>query len=151
MAENHQLERELEKVRRAEKRYGWGNDFAKSFVAVLSLFGSIVASVLVAVGSPKLLTAVVAGIPAAVVAITKIFPFEARALAHWTKEYRLHGLLLKLRYEGAELRVVSEQFREIEAKTFDEWPLLGFLPGEGREAGSMPPVEKTQKGAAAGS
>lgn len=151
MAENHQLDRELEKVRRAEERYGWANDFAKSFVAVLSLCGSIVASVLVVLERPKFLTAVVAGIPAAVVAITKIFPFETRALAHWAKEYRLHGLQLKLRYEGVELRTVSEEFREIEAKTFDKWPLLGSLPAEGREPGSMSPVEKSQKGAAAGS
>jgi hypothetical protein len=151
MAEKNTLETEIEEARRKEHNYGWFNDWADKFVLTLSLVGSVGASFLAALGNHNREAALVAAIPAAVIAITKIFPFGARALAHWKKEYRLKGLLLKLRYEGAEEKVVSEEFREVEAKTFDEWPLLGSLPGEGREPGSMPPVEKSQKGAAAGS
>ncbi len=149
MAEKNTLESEINGDMVWEERYGWVHAFAKYFVETLSLVGSIGASVLALLGRPKLQTALVAAVPAAVLAITKIFPFEARALAHWKKQYRLHGLLLKLKYEGAELKAVSEEFREVEAKTFDEWPLLGSLSGEGREAGSTGlPLENSQKGAA---
>ena len=145
MAENHCLECELEKIRRAEKRYGWVNHCLHNFVATLALVGSIAASVLAALGDHKLLTAFVAAIPAAVVAITQIFPFQTRALAHWRKEYRFNGLLSKLRFEGADVKTVSQEFREIEARAFEDWPLSELVPGKGRGAepiGASP--EKSQ-------
>jgi hypothetical protein len=111
-------------------------------VATLALVGSVGATLLAAFAAPKWLTAVVAAIPAAVVAVTKIFPFEARALAHWRKEYRLHGLLSKLRYEGVDAKAVSQEFREIESKTFDEWPLLAPTVGEGGAGSAERSLEK---------
>jgi hypothetical protein len=132
MAEKNDLEQEIDKIRSDEKRFGWLNSCAQYFVATLALVGSIAASILAAFDAPRWLTAVVAAIPAAVAAITKVFPFEARALAHWKKEFRLHGLLSKLRYEGVDPKAVSEEFREIELKTFDEWPLLAPSVAEGR-------------------
>jgi hypothetical protein len=131
MAENNTLEQEINKIRSDEKRFGWINSGAQYFVATLAVVGSIAASILAAFEAPTWLTAVVAAIPAAVAAITKVFPFEARALAHWKKEFRLHGLLSKLRYEGVDPKVVSEEFREIELKTFEEWPLLAPSVAEG--------------------
>lgn len=119
------LEKEIERERRREKRFGWLNSTAQYFVAVLSLAGSIGASILAASGyHDNALTAMVAAIPAAVLAVTKIFPFEARALAHWRKGYRLHGLLLRLSQEEVDRKTISAEFREIEARTFDEWPVL---------------------------
>src|SRR6185369_9158457 len=99
------LEHEIDNERRQEKRFGWGNAYAQYFVATLALVGSVGGSMLAAFSAPAWLTAVVAAIPAAVVAISKIFPFETRALLHWRKEYRLHGLLAKLRYEGADPKI----------------------------------------------
>jgi len=127
------LELELEQVRNLEKRLGWLNSSAQYSVATLALVGSVGASLLAAFEAPKVLTAVVAAIPAAVAAVTRIFPFEARALAHWRKEYRLHGLLSKLRYEGVDPKAISQEFREIESTTFDGWPLLAPAPGEVRK------------------
>jgi hypothetical protein len=77
-------------------------------------------------------------------AVTKIFPFETRALRHWRKEYQLHGLFAKLRYEGADAKMVSQELREIESKTFDEWPLLEPSSGEVRAASAERSVEKKQ-------
>ena len=100
MVEKISLDQEIENERRQEKRFGWLNSRAQYFVAILALAGSIGASVLVAFDYPdKWQTALVAVIPAAVLALTKIFPFETRALAHWRKEYRLHALLLKMQHE----------------------------------------------------
>jgi hypothetical protein len=31
---------------------------------------------------------------------------------------------LRLKYEGADIKAVSQEFRDIESKTLDEWPLL---------------------------
>ena len=117
MKQNNDLEHEIETIRNQEKRFGWLNSCLQYFVATLALVGSVGASLLAAFEAPKVLTAIVAAIPAAVAAVTKIFPFERRALAHWRKEYRLHGLLAKLRYEGVDPKSVSQEFREIESKT----------------------------------
>jgi len=143
MVEKNDLEHEIEEIRRQEKRFGWLNSCAQYFVVTLALVGSVGASLLAAFEASSWLTAVVAAIPAAVVAVTKIFPFEARALAHWRKEYRLHGLLSKLRYEGVEVKTVSQEFREIESKTFDEWPLLAPNVGKGEEGSTERPSEKS--------
>ena len=141
MEENNSLEQEIEKSRQREDRWGWINSSFQYLVATLALAGSIGASLMAALDADKKLTAVVAAIPAAVAAITKIFPFEARALAHWRKQYRLHGLVLKLRNEGADAKTVSQELRQIEAKTFDEWPLLDPSAGEVRKASAEKPRE----------
>lgn len=144
----HDLEREIERERRREKRFGWLNGAAQYFVAILSLVGSIGASFLAASSYPdNAVTAMFAAIPAAVLALTKIFPFEARAVAHWRKEYRLHGLLLRLRQEGVDRKTVSAEFREIEARTFDQWPLLSLdanPPGGHPPPGKKPPGRPAQ-------
>lgn len=138
------LEQEIENARRQEKRFGWGNAYAQYLIATLALAGSVGGSLLAAFSAPAWLTAVVAALPAAVAAVTKIFPFETRALRHWRKEYRLHGLLAKLRYEGADVKMMSQEFREIESKTFDEWPLLEPSSGEVRAAPADRSLEKKQ-------
>lgn len=134
MVEKNNIEQEIEKIRGQEKLFGWLNSCAQYMVSTLALVGSVGASFLAAHGAFGWKTAVLAAIPAVVVAVTKIFPFEARALAHWKKEYRLHGLLLKLRYEGVDAKAVSQEFRAIELKTFDEWPLLAPTAEEGKSA-----------------
>ena len=73
MAQDAYLERELEKVLEAEKKLGWSNYHFYEAVAILSLLGSVGASVLAAIGGEKILTALLAAIPATVLAITKIF------------------------------------------------------------------------------
>jgi hypothetical protein len=145
MADTNALAHEIDTIRNQEKRFGWLNSAAQYFVATVALVGSVSASLLAAFEAPKWLTAVVAAVPAAVVAVTKIFPFEVRARAHWRKEYKLHGLLSKLRYEGVDAKVVSQEFREIESTTFDEWPLLApTLAGDGRVASTERSLDKRQ-------
>lgn len=139
------LEHELEKELKAEKKLGWWNYRSHEAVAMLSLVGSVGASVLAAVGGSKLLTALVAAIPATVLAITKVFPFESRAFAHWRKQYRVHGLLLRLRSEGVDPKVVSQEFRELEAKAFEDWPLSDLASERARGVGTGgAPLDKPQ-------
>ena len=136
MAQDAYLERELEKVLEAEKKLGWSNYHFYEAVAILSLLGSVGASVLAAIGGQKILTALLAAIPATVLAITKIFPFESRAFAHWRKQFRVHGLLLRLKVEGVDPKVVSGEFRELESRAFEDWPLSDLDSQRSRGAGS---------------
>ncbi|HVP55181.1 MAG TPA: hypothetical protein VMU45_09325 [Candidatus Eisenbacteria bacterium] len=135
MTTDQYLERELETVIEAERTYGWQNYRAHEVVAILSLVGSVAASVLVAVGSPKLPTALCAAVPATVLAISKVFPFESRAFAHWRKQYRVHALLLRLRVEGVDAKKVSQEFRDLEARAFEGWVYSDLERGQGAGSG----------------
>jgi len=128
MANENELAREIEIVAKQEKRFGWINYIVAYFVATLALAGSIAASILAAASQvDKWITAVVAVIPAAVFALTRIFNFERRAWAHWTKANKLHGLLRKLRYEGVDEKEASQEFTRIELETPDDWIMFGSL------------------------
>jgi hypothetical protein len=118
------LEAEIEQSRAQEHRMGWMNYWAAYAVAILALTGSIAATVLVVIEANKWITATFAAMPVAVVAMTKIFKFEQRALAHWTRAKKLYGLLLQLRHEGATPAAISKELRQIDATTFENWPTL---------------------------
>jgi len=134
MVQGSELEREIEKIEKREGRFGWANYIAAYFVATLALVGSVAASILIAAFEvEKWITAVVAAIPAAVFALTRIFNFERRAWSHWRKANRLRGLLRKLRYEGVDAKVVSQEFSRIELETPHEWIMFGSLIEEERD------------------
>ncbi len=138
MAHENELEHEIEKVARQERRFGSANYVLAYFVATLALAGSVAATILAAAFEvEKWITAVVAAIPAAVFAITRIFNFERRAWAHWTKANKLRGLLRKLRYEGVEAKIVSQELSKIELETPHEWIMFGSsIEGEKGSAAS---------------
>lgn len=136
------LEHELEQELNAEKKLGWWNYRGYEAVALLSLIGSVGATILAAVEGPKMLTALLAAIPATVLAISKVFPFESRAFAHWRKQYRVHGLLLQLRVEGVDPKSVSQEFREMEGRAFEDWPLSDLSSERARGAGAKSPDDK---------
>jgi len=131
--ETQALEKQIEEIRDQERSFGWRNSAAGYFFATAAVAGSVSASLFAAFGASKRLIGILAAIPAAVAAVTRVFPFEVRARAHWIKEYKLHGLLLKLRFEGVDSKAVSEEFRKIESGTFDGWQLLGDTLDGGRK------------------
>jgi hypothetical protein len=121
MTPEEKLDREIRSAAKRERRYGWANYIAAYSVAVVALIGSIAASILAALQANKLFTAVVAAIPAAVLAITRIFDFEQRAFYHWRKVRRFRGLSRRLNYEGDNAKNVSQDFTDVDLKSLDEW------------------------------
>jgi hypothetical protein len=133
------LKSHLESVMEEEKKYGWQNYRWYQAVAILSLSGSVAATVLGAVGRHPVLTSVCAVTPATVLAITKVFPFESRAFAHWRKEYKVKGLLLRLTEEGEDAKTVSREFRDLEAAAFQDWQFSDLAGGTSSVKPQQPP------------
>ena len=131
MDQENGLARVIEKAAQGERRSGWGNYISAYGVAILALIGSIAASLLAALEAEKVLTAVVAAIPAAVLAITRVFNFEHRAFFHWRKFWRLRKLLNQLRYENADPREVSRAFDNLDMEMLQDWIPFG-TSGEDR-------------------
>lgn len=100
-------------------QYSWRN---VNIVAWVAVAGSIAATVLAAVQlTPSWLTATIAAIPAAVLAINTTFNFERKALWHWLTTKRFEGLIRRLKYEKAEEAEVSKEFSRIDIETFEGW------------------------------
>ena len=93
MNQESELVTEIKNRIERERNYGQYNYYAAYGVALLALIGSIAASLCVAFEVNKILTAVVAAIPAIVLSITRIFNFERRAFFHWKKYWKFQGLL----------------------------------------------------------
>lgn len=128
MCDNETLLDELCKAAKQTRTYGWRNYFFANIVAAVAVIGSISATILAALGNNhRVLTAVFAAIPAAVLAVNTTFNFERKAIWHWRTTKRFEGLIRKLRYEGTPEDQVSKEFSEIDAETFDGWAVYSSL------------------------
>ena len=98
------------------------------------MLGSVSATILAGTGNKNnWLTAVMAGIPAAVLAVNTTFNFERKAIWHWRTTKRLEALLRKIRYakpEEFDASTVSDEFSEIDLETFDGWIVYSSLSKE---------------------
>jgi len=119
---------ELTKAARQTRKFGWINYVCAYIVAWVAVAGSIAAAILAAVQlTPGWLTATIAAIPAAVLAVNTTFNFERKALWHWRTTKRFEALLRKLRYENGEEAAVSKEFSEIDIETFEGWMAYSAL------------------------
>ncbi|MEW6157843.1 MAG: hypothetical protein AB1813_10445 [Verrucomicrobiota bacterium] len=73
----------------------------------------------------KALTAVLAALPAALMAINTMFRFERKTAWHWKKNKRLEALLRALRYENQVPAFVSQEFSRVEEEMDSEWISFG--------------------------
>lgn len=115
---------EIQNLDKREDRFGWWNYRAAYFVAFLALFGSITTIFLIVFDANKILTAIIAAIPALAISFTKIFNFERRAVYHWRKSKKLRGLLRQLKYEDEDIKAVSRAFTRIDVETLNEWVMF---------------------------
>lgn len=119
---------ELTDAANLTKRLGWMNYICAYIVASVAVAGSITATILAAVQlTPGWLTATIAAIPAAVLAVNTTFNFKRKALWHWLTTKRFEGLIRKLRYENEEEAVVSKEFSRIDIETFEGWMAYSTL------------------------
>jgi len=128
MNEKESLLEELTKAADQTKKFGWINYVCAYIVAWVAVAGSIAATVLAAVQlTPSWLTATIAAIPAAVLAVNTTFNFERKALWHWRTTRRFEALIRRLKYEKAEEAEVSKEFSEIDMETFEGWVAYSAL------------------------
>lgn len=126
--ERQSLIEELGRAARRTERFGWTNHVCAHIVAWVAVTGSIAATILAAVQlTPGWLTATVAAIPAAVLAISTTFNFERKALWHWLTTKKLKALSRRLTYERAAVVTVSREFSRVEIETFEGWMTYSAL------------------------
>lgn len=113
---------EIEKAAKKVNNMAWINYSSAYIVAWVSVAGSIAATILAAVQmTPGWVTATVAAIPAAVLAINTTFNFERRAIWHWRSKKLFEGLVRQLKYQEKSIASVSKQFTELDIKTYEGW------------------------------
>lgn len=120
-----ELMNELNEVANRTKRNARQNHYAAFIVAILMASSSVAATILAALGETKILTAIFAAIPVAMIAINSTFHFERKSAWHWRKNKRIEALVRSLKYEDAKPDTVSKQFSEIEKEMDEEWVRFG--------------------------
>ena len=122
---------ELRKVADQNKKWGWTNYRFAYLVAIIAVAGSIAATILAAVNVvPSWVTAIIASVPAAVVAVSKTFDFERKAIWQWRTTKRIEALIRKLEHENATEEEVSREFSNLDIETFDGWIRYSNLSAE---------------------
>jgi len=116
------LEQEIKTVAKRHWKYAERNHNAGYSIVLISIIGSIAASIIAVFGDlPKYIFALVAIIPAAALSIKGTLMLEEKSIKHWNKAHRLFNLLRALRYEGLNEAEASKQFSEIEIDFNKTW------------------------------
>jgi uncharacterized membrane protein YkvI len=124
------LETELVAAIAASRYYARRNYILGYLVAGTTVLSSIAAGLAVSLPMvPRELTAVLASLPAAMVAATTVFRFDQKSGWFWRKSKRLDSLLRSIRYEGANMVAASKVFSQIEEDMEQEWVSFG-TPGK---------------------
>jgi hypothetical protein len=147
MNERESLLKELNQAAEQTRKYGWRNYILAYLVALVSVVGSIAATILAAVQlTPGWLTATIAAIPAVVLTVNTTFNFERKALWHWRTTKMFKGLIRRLKYENATEAEVSQMFSEIDVKTFEGWTVFSNLSERDDEPNRAPSQEEVKPG-----
>lgn len=120
-----ELMNELNEVASRTKKNARQNHYAAFLVAILIASSSVAATIFAAIGGPKELTAILAAIPVAMIAINSTFHFERKSAWHWRKNKRIEALVRSLKYEDAKPDTVSKLFSQIEEEMDEEWVRFG--------------------------
>lgn len=120
------LETELTAAISASQRYARRNYFLGYFFTGVTVLSSIAAGLTASFSFiPKEVTAILASLPAAMVASTTAFRFEQKSAWFWKKSKRLESLLRSIRYEQVDLAVASKVLSQIEEEMEHEWVSFG--------------------------
>jgi hypothetical protein len=122
MSDEKTLIDEICEAAKRTRKLGWINYCLAYTVAFVAVAGSVTATILAATKeAPGWLTAIIAAIPATVLAVNTTFNFERKGLWHWRTTKRFEALVRELQYENAEEAAVSKKFSETDLDTFDGW------------------------------
>ncbi len=124
------LEKELIAAITSTRYYARRNYILGYLVAGVTVLSSIAAGLTVSLAiEPKELTAVLASLPAAMVAAATVFRFDQKSDWFWRKSKRMDSLLRSIRYEGIDLIAASKAFSQIEEDMEKDWVSFG-TPGK---------------------
>ena len=128
------LKEDLREAVSSSQRLALWNYYAAYTLAVCSALGSVAAAILAASGGAERgVIAVLAAVPAAVLAANAVMKFDTRSSWHWRKANRLKALLRALEYENATEAHIAAKWTEIDAQMERDFqPFGGLTPPQGR-------------------
>jgi hypothetical protein len=128
------LKEELRKAISSAQRLALQNYYAAYTLAACSALGSVAAAILAASGgAEKGVIAVLAAVPAAVLAANAVMKFDSRSSWHWHKAKLLKALLRSLEYGNAKEADIAAKWTEIDLDMERDWqPFGGLTPPQDR-------------------
>ncbi len=122
------LEKELVTATNAARYYARRNYVLGYLIAGATVLASIAAGLVVSLDIvPRAWSALLASLPAAMVAASTVFRFEQKSAWFWRKSKRMDTLLRAIRYEGVDVAAASRAFSQIEEDMEQEWVSFGTL------------------------
>ena len=107
---------------------GQRNYLVAYFLAICSASASVAAAISIAAGvQNRALIAILASVPAAVLAVNAVLKFDAHAAFHWKKSRFLNALYRRLEYQGKTDAEIAEQLSELDSALETDWQPFGGL------------------------
>lgn len=120
------VESASEKSRTHAKR----NDALATFCYFLAVVSSFVAAVVVYANAWQWLSALVTAVPGTALLTNSVFSFERKSEWHRRRLLNYRSLLLRLRYEGADILEISGELRRLEEEFQQSYPGFGSFSSE---------------------
>ena len=99
------------------------NDFAAMTCYLVAIFGSLAATLAVALGNvPKLALAAITAIPGTALLLNSVLCFDKKCQWHRRRKMTYDALDMRLRFEGATASDVSRELRDFEQKADADYP-----------------------------
>lgn len=125
-----QLETDLAERAVKSRRHARKNDFYAVACYGVAILGSFSATFMAAFTDlPKLLIALTTAIPGTALLCNSVFSFEKKAQWHRRRKAKQDALVIRLRYEGADVPTVSREWREFEEGASRDYPHFGVFLG----------------------
>lgn len=110
------------------RRHARKNDLAAMLCYVVAVVGSFAATLCAALSDlPKAVIAALTAIPGTVLLANSVFAFEQKCRWHRKRKLKYDDLALRLRFEGADVSVLSKELREFEHKADLDYPRFGSI------------------------
>ncbi len=109
-----ELSRQLKAEARISKRLATGNYVAAYILSIIIVAASIAATILAATDAGAKITAIIASIPALVVAINTTFKFERKSDWHYKRLKKIKSFVQNLDFENVDVAFVSSEFSKFE-------------------------------------
>lgn len=122
------LEEHLKERARRSRGHARKNDLAVMLCHVLAIVGSFAATLCAALSDlPKAAIAALSAIPGTALLVNSAFAFEPKCRWHRRRKSKYDSLLLRLRFEDADVTALSRELREFEESVGQEYPRFGSM------------------------
>jgi hypothetical protein len=118
------LLKEITSGREYNSRWGCQNFWiaqAQGWVALVASFGSGIAAAYA--HTPRIIVAIIAAVPGALILLDRNFAFARRAQWHWLLEDKVRELEHALKYQKAEISETSKRYASLMTKMEESFPI----------------------------